>query len=237
MTNRIKMASHGRKTTSVVKRSSDHHSQRIRELGGGVVGTPMTTEYYDIIMDATRSLLSGMSPAITVERRIFSIQMQAYLRLQAVHQQRQPGRNAKHAFSKETAAATGVGRDTCSATWKEFIERGTITAFAPPAGHGAPTTRLKRSTRLCRAVRDFIFECNLKHQRTVAHDVLLFLQHKGFLSVEDSEKGKNSAIRLVQRYLHAAGFRRGKPRSVVSYHHRSEVIAQRNAYVKCKLSI
>ncbi len=68
--------------------------------------------------------------------------------------------------------------------------------------------------------------------RTVAKDVMDFLEWKGYIEVDrSSTQSMQNTLRSVQRYLAKKGYKCGKKKGGVTYH----LKAKRDAYVHCMI--
>jgi hypothetical protein len=82
-------------------------------------------------------------------------------------------------------------------------------------------------------VRDWLHERNLRKERTVAKDLLAYLESGHILpTVQDSPQGRASSIRSVQRYIKAIGWRRGRRSRKGLLKESPSVLLQRDQYIQ-----
>ena len=125
-------------------------------------------------------------------------------------------------------------KELCQKAWKAYIEESRVPApKRTPANYSAKTSLFRRTKSLYLKVRDWLHERNLRKERTVAKDLLAYLESEHILPpVQDSPQGRASSIRAVQRYIKAIGWRRGRRSRKGLLKESPSVLLQRDQYIQ-----
>jgi hypothetical protein len=93
-----------------------------------------------------------------------------------------------------------------------------ITQATVPGNHTKKATHIPHLNSVILDTQSFVRECQHRHERTVAKDVLAVLERKKHITVDkDSPKAIESATRAVRRFTRALGYKRGKKKVVHNY--------------------
>ena len=82
-------------------------------------------------------------------------------------------------------------------------------------------------------VQHFVRDQRSTRTRTVAKDVMDFLDNGGFITVDrERKKSVESAERSARRFLAGLGYKQGKTKGMMCYHLKEENIQKRDKYVQ-----
>jgi transposase len=146
---------------------------------------------------------------------------------------KRPGRPPKVNFAERTAAILKRDTKKCQQAWKQFMEEREVKVVTAEGPRGEKHTKIPRKPALRFAVREWLHEREAIRQRTVAKDLLSFLSDKGVFpkNVQHDKKGREAALRAVQRYAKTIGLARGKRKGQQTYLEREALIVARDTYV------
>ncbi|RHY99869.1 hypothetical protein DYB35_012153 [Aphanomyces astaci] len=135
--------------------------------------------------------------------------------------------------SKKVAEALGRNVAVVRGVWREYCDYGTVTAATPAANRTAHPTRLVHSTQNNELIQAFVRSHRATRMRTIAVDVLMYLNEMDVLSVDLSSKTATLAgVRAVQRFLKRRGYKRGKKPGSSSYHLSKSNVLARDEYMQ-----
>ncbi|KAG9412161.1 hypothetical protein AC1031_015098 [Aphanomyces cochlioides] len=115
--------------------------------------------------------------ALTKEERVDIIRMQVQLR----HEQTMKIDSTGQGVSQRIATMLGRGRDTVEKVWKEYMNQQTIEVRPVPANRTNHPTRICKHPMVIADVQTYVRERRLTRTRTVARDVVDFMQAKGLV--------------------------------------------------------
>ncbi|RHY89342.1 hypothetical protein DYB26_003262 [Aphanomyces astaci] len=159
---------------------------------------------------------------VTREERLDILRLHAWFRSQGVA-----------AASKTVAEALGRSMHVVQDVWREYQQSQTVTALAPPANHYAHITTVPRTKRIAEMVQAFVRDRQSTRTRTTATDVSNYLCEMSILEYEPNDKKEfAAALRSVQRYLRAQGYKRGNWKGSSTYHLSKANALARDVYVR-----
>ncbi|RHY92026.1 hypothetical protein DYB35_009172 [Aphanomyces astaci] len=159
---------------------------------------------------------------VTREERLDIFRLHAWFRSQGVA-----------AASKTVAQALGRSMHVVQDVWREYQQSQTVTALAPPANHYAHITTVPRTKRVAEMVQAFVRDRRSTRTRTTATDVSNYLREMSILEYEPNDKKEfAAALRSVQRYLRAQGYKRGNRKGSSTYHLSKANALARDVYVR-----
>ncbi|OQR85868.1 hypothetical protein ACHHYP_11247 [Achlya hypogyna] len=138
--------------------------------------------------------------ALTREERLDILRLHVHLR------------RAKAPRVAETIAAMlGRSDKTDKQVWAEFKATGSVYVAIQPANRGSRPSVVPNTSEVTTAVKEFVRLRRITRTRTVAKDVMAFLDEHGYIAVDRGcDRSMNTWLRAVQRYLGRRGYKRGK---------------------------
>ena len=116
--------------------------------------------------------------------------------------------------------------------WADYLRGKEIHLAKPGGNYNMKDTRVPRARSVVSLVQKFVRERRLSRTRTVARDVMDFLEECGFISVDRTKpQSLESAQRSVARFLCTNGYERAKKKGMMCYHLKEENIVKRDFYV------
>jgi len=137
------------------------------------------------------------------------------------------------AATEQVADLLGRKKDLVAEVWRDYVNGTSLYVATVRGNYRLKSTRVPRACAVATMVQHFVREWRQIRQRTVAKDVMDFLDGSGFITVDrESKKDVNAALRLVQRYLLQLGYKRGKKKGMQNYKLREENLWKRDEYVQ-----
>eukprot|EP00049_Salpingoeca_infusionum_P019447 m.361900 g.361900 ORF g.361900 m.361900 type:complete len:553 (-) comp19975_c0_seq1:79-1737(-) len=197
-------------------------------------GAPAHTiddETYDRLF---QTIKKRRSRTVTADEKRDILLLQIYLRREEGRKRaKAPGRKSKVDFSQTVADMLRRSNKTCSQVWRTAMAGEEQEASLSEGPRGQKHTRFRRSKQLKLALRNWLFERNIRRERTVAKDIVQFLIERGVLptSCNDTSADSAATLRSVQRYIASIGWVRGTAPGSKNYREKQHIILQRDAYV------
>ncbi|RQM26643.1 hypothetical protein B5M09_008165 [Aphanomyces astaci] len=163
--------------------------------------------------------------ALTEEERLDILRANAYLR--HIHA------TDNVDVTREVASLLGRSRKTVQAVWREYIVDNAILPKCLPSNTSARSTRIPLTVGVISSVQRFVREKRQVGQRVVAKDVASFLLETSVLHYDPYVKiERESAVRLVQRFVKHCGYLRGSKNGKKSLALSERNILLRDTYVR-----
>ena len=127
-----------------------------------------------------------------------------------------PGRKVANAAATERVASLlGRKKDLVTEVWRDYVNEKPLSVANPKGNYRLKSTRVPRARSVATIVQNFFRKRRQICQRTVAKDVMDFLDGCGFITIDrENKKDVKSALRSVQRYLYGLGYKRGKKKGM-----------------------
>ena len=176
------------------------------------------------------------SSVITMDAKLDILLLQAKLRHEHYVKQKllSPGRKSSKAEATNRVASYLLRKkETVGEVWSDYVN-GKVMQVANPAGnYRRKSTRVPRVAGVISMVQRFVRDRRLTRTRTVAKDVMDFLDGCGFITVDrESKTSVESALRSVRRFLERTGYKRGKKKGMMCYRLKEENVRKRDSYVQ-----
>ena len=190
-------------------------------------------EAMDEIMEFVKK---NRGSSITKEEKLDVLLLQASFRHEHFMKQKKlsPGRRTNKVGATERVAQYLChGKEQVGKVWSDYVKDRVVQVADPGGNSRRKSTRVPMAHGVIVAVQKFVRERRITRTRTVAKDVMQFLNQKGYITVNDgSRKDEESALRSVQRFLERTGYKRGKKKGMKSYRLQEENVRKRDAYVQ-----
>ena len=176
------------------------------------------------------------SAVVSKDEQLDILLLQGKLRYE--HEERQKimgtGRKARNAAATARVSdLLGRKKDLVAEVWSSYVNGIPLSVANPAGNYRLKSTRVPRARGVAKMVQAFVRQRRQIRQRTVAKDVMDFLDGCGFISVDRICKNDiSSALRSVQRFLCRVGYKRGKKKGMKHYKLRAESILKRDTYVR-----
>ena len=175
-------------------------------------------------------------PVVSIGEKLDILLLQGKIRYE--HSERQKivsaGRKVANAAATERVAdLLGRKKDLVAEVWRDYVNGKSLSVANVRGNYRLKSTRVPRARAVATMVQHFVRERRQTRQRTVAKDIMDFLDGVGFITVDhESKKDVNAALRSVQRYLLRLGYKRGKKKGMQNYKLREENVRKRDEYVQ-----
>jgi transposase len=193
-------------------------------------------------MDEIDKYVKTLRPnVVSIAEKLDILMLQGKIRFE--HNERKkilsPGRKVANASATmRVASLLGRKKNLVAQVWSDYVNGIPFAVAQVKGNYRLKSTRVPRSRLLTSLVQRFVRERREIRQRTVAKDVMDFLDGLGFITVDrKSKKDVNAALRSVQRYLLALGYKRGKKKGMQNYRLREENIRKRDEYVQLMTAV
>eukprot|EP00750_Incisomonas_marina_P018299 INCI2812.2.p1 GENE.INCI2812.2~~INCI2812.2.p1 ORF type:complete len:657 (-),score=137.56 INCI2812.2:262-2070(-) len=120
-------------------------------------------------------------------------------------------------------------REVVNSVWSEYAKHGRVTVADAPANRQAKESKVPNTPKISSALRAFIRKRRERQEKTVARDVLDFLQSSGLVSFD--LRKPSAALRNVQRMLVRKGYCRGHRKRTQQLKLRETNLCLRDQYV------
>ena len=124
-------------------------------------------------------------------------------------------------------------KETVAGVWSDYVNGIPLEWSRPAANYNRKTTRVPTVAGVIARVQRFVRDRRSTRTRTVAKDVMDFLDNCGYITIDrESKKSVDSAERSVRRFLERLGYKRGKKKGMMCYRLKEENIRKRDKYVQ-----
>ena len=175
-------------------------------------------------------------PVLSIAEKVDIVLLQGRIRYEHNEMQKlcSPGRKVRNArATKRTAELLGRKEALVGQVWSDYVNGIPLTVAKTAGNYRLKSTRVPRSRLVTSLLQHFVRERRQIRQRTVAKDVVDYLDGCGYITVDrEKKKDVNAALRSVQRYLQRLGYKRGKKKGMQNYRLREENIRKRDEYVQ-----
>ena len=176
------------------------------------------------------------SSVITMDAKLDILLLQAKIRHEHFSKQKllSPGRKSSKADATNKVASYLLRKkETVGEVWSDYVNGKPLQVSNPAGNYRRKSTRVPRVAGVIAMVQRFVRDRRVDRTRTVAKDVMDFLDGCGFITVDRASKTSvESALRSVRRFLERTGYKRGKKKGMMCYRLREENLHKRDSYVQ-----
>jgi hypothetical protein len=223
------------------RRSDRLSSQTTSNDAGSAITLPLTPRKRKVEVDdeeleeVVKFVKKNRPNVITLGEKYDILLLQAKLRNEHLHKLRvlSPGRKSTKCRATERVSTyLHRQKELVGGIWSDFWNSERIVEARQRGNYSQKSTRVPGARCVVNSVQAFVQDRCITRTRTVAKDVMDFLDQIGFIEVNCSDKKSvNAALRSVQRFLKNLGYKRGKKKGTMCYRMKQENIQKRDAYV------
>jgi len=117
--------------------------------------------------------------------------------------------------------------------WRQFKSTGSVAGALSTGNTATHSGAIPDTPSIATLVQRYVRERRLGSQRTVAKDVLAYLEEAGLVTIDrDSDKSVASGLRMMRRWLKKLGYQRGRKKGKMSNYQLNEAnVSARADYV------